>query len=525
MRIRIISIICFVFVCLSLDAQNWPKIYGNSTHFISRKVINNYDNGYIIGGFIYDPLYFVKYSWIIKTDINGNILWEKKIGNGNDQFAVHDIEECSDKGLILIGGTTKYDTDFDPMVIKMNYCGEIEWCKVFHSMDTYNTGIRILSLESGYLALIKYHGYDISNKRIFLFRLDETGEILWQNVYAQNDPLIWNEEGYGLLQTSDNNFIITGACQYPTISGGDTSTYKSDRPYFIYVDSLGNEIWDLKWGIEQYSFGLSWQSIEKSPGIFYSACGYATEGIPPYPVLFKYDILGNQLYQKYLIDEPDLVGGGAETFEVYNDTNLIIAYHWRNTHIPVDYGYSMIMKTDTMGNVISDRLLMEKNRAPEDVEITHDNKILVLGSYVLDSNWDTFLWKMNENLEDDSLYTGQYTYDSLCPDPIVSDTMDCNCTVVSLEEIIKNSNDMFSWIYPNPAKERINLRLHQWKENKEKRFVLYSIQGIEILIKEIPDYIQSTSVELPDLTSGLYIAVLYSGNEVLEREKMMVGTR
>jgi len=185
----------------------------------------------------------------------------------------------------------------------------------------------------------------------------------------------------------------------------------------------------------------------------------------------------------------------------------------------------MIMKTDTMGNVISDRLLMEKNRAPEDVEITHDNKILVLGSYVLDSNWDTFLWKMNENLEDDSLYTGQYTYDSLCPDPIVSDTMDCNCTVVSLEEIIKNSNDMFSWIYPNPAKERINLRLHQWKENKEKRFVLYSIQGIEILIKEIPDYIQSTSVELPDLTSGLYIAVLYSGNEVLEREKMMVGTR
>jgi len=511
------------FFTLNFTFAQWPVIYDDNINLLGTKIITTYDNGFLIVG--NDNGYFCSYSKIIKTDVNGAVLWAKTISDDIHQFLLLDIKETTDGGFITIGETTKYDSEGDPIIIKFNYCGEIDWCTVFSSPNTYNSGHAIQVLNDGYLALIRYHGYDISNKRIFLFRLDETGEILWQNVYAQNDPLIWNEEGYGLLQTSDNNFIITGACEYPTISGGDTSSYLSDRPYFIYVDSLGNEIWDLKWGIEQYSFGLSWQSIEKSPGIFYSACGYATEGIPPHPVLFKYDISGNQLYQKYLIDEPDLVGGGAETFEVYNDTNLIIAYHWRNTHIPVDYGYSMIMKTDTMGNVISDRLLMEKNRAPEDVEITHDNKILVLGSYVLDSNWDTFLWKMNENLEDDSLYTGQYTYDSLCPDPIVSDTMDCNCTVVSLEEIIKNSNDMFSWIYPNPAKERINLRLHQWKENKEKRFVLYSIQGIEILIKEIPDYIQSTSVELPDLTSGLYIAVLYSGNEVLEREKMMVGTR
>ena len=504
-------------------SQNWPKVFGDNISFISWKIIKTYDQGYIIAGNIYNPTYYVRYTWIIKTDINGEILWEKKIGNGVDEFGLLDMIKTKDNGLAIIGGTTKYDSDFDPMIIKLNYCGEIEWCKVFHSPDTYNTGINIRELNNGYISLIKYHGNDVSNKRIFLFRLDETGEILWQNVYAQNDPLIWNEEGYGLLLTSDSNFIITGACEYPTISGGDTSSYLSDRPYFIYVDSLGNEIWDLKWGIEQYSFGLGWETIEKDNGIFYSVSGYALSGMNVQPSLHKFNSTGQQLYQKYLLNEPDLVGGGAHTIDLLNDTTLIMGYKWRDTHIPVDYGYSMIMKTDTMGNVISDRLLMEKNRAPEDIEITHDNKILVLGSYVLDSNWDTYLWKMNENLEDDSLYTGQYNYDSLCPDPIISDTMDCNCTVVGLDEVIKNSNDMFSWLYPNPAKERINLRLNKWKENKEKRFVLYSIQGIEIFAKEIPDYIQSTSVKLPNLTSGLYIAVLDSGNEVLAREKVIVS--
>lgn len=520
---RIFIGLFLILVFYIASSQNWPKVFGDNISFFSWKIIKTYDQGYIIAGNIYNPTYYVRYTWIIKTDINGEILWGKKIGNGNDQFAVHDIEECSDKGLILIGGTTKYDTDFDPMVIKLNSCAEIEWCKVFHSMDTYNTGLQIRSLENGYLALIKYHGYDILNKRIFLFRLDEEGEILWQNVYAQNDPLIWNEESKNLLITFDSTYLITGFCQYPTIQGGDTSSYLSDRPYFIYVDSLGNEVWDLKWGIEQYSFGLGWETIEKDNGIFYSVSGYALSGMNVQPSLHKFNSSGQQLHQKFLLNEPDLVGGGAHTIDLLNDTTLIMGYKWRDTHIPVDYGYSMVMKTDTMGNIITDRLLFEENRAPEDIEITNDNKILVLGSYALSTDWDTYLWKLNTNLEDDSLYNGQYTYDSICPGPIVSDTMDCDCTVVGLEEILENSIDMFSWIYPNPAKERINLRLQQWKENKEKRFMLYSIQGIEILKKEIPDQIQSTSVELPNLKSGLYIAVLYSGNKVLAREKVVVN--
>ena len=43
---------------------------------MSNWVIENYDKGYIILGTKID----YKIGWIIKTDINGNMLWNKKLG-------------------------------------------------------------------------------------------------------------------------------------------------------------------------------------------------------------------------------------------------------------------------------------------------------------------------------------------------------------------------------------------------------------------------------------------------------------
>ncbi len=127
---------------------------------------------------------------IIKTDINGNSLWEKKIGNNIDEFFLLDIESCDDGGFIAIGGYFKiwsrYNTD--AFIIKLNACAEIDWCRVLHSSSEYDGGKAIEVLEDGYIALTKYYGSSPVYKRIWLFRLDETGEILWKKVYAQTIP-------------------------------------------------------------------------------------------------------------------------------------------------------------------------------------------------------------------------------------------------------------------------------------------------------------------------------------------------
>ncbi len=59
-----------------LWSQTWPKYYGQSNRIDrSKDIIETYDKGYLIlGG-------YQAFSWLIKTDINGNILWEIIIDN------------------------------------------------------------------------------------------------------------------------------------------------------------------------------------------------------------------------------------------------------------------------------------------------------------------------------------------------------------------------------------------------------------------------------------------------------------
>ena len=59
--------------------QVWPKYYGQTGRkdYVN-EVLQTYDGGYLIMGVFYsDPEQ--KKTWLIKTDVNGNILWEKII--------------------------------------------------------------------------------------------------------------------------------------------------------------------------------------------------------------------------------------------------------------------------------------------------------------------------------------------------------------------------------------------------------------------------------------------------------------
>jgi hypothetical protein len=78
--LRIIVLISLISISHeNLLGQDWPKIYGDNYESLVNDINETYDNGFIISAFIYEPYGFNKYIWMIKTDINGEILWEKKL--------------------------------------------------------------------------------------------------------------------------------------------------------------------------------------------------------------------------------------------------------------------------------------------------------------------------------------------------------------------------------------------------------------------------------------------------------------
>jgi hypothetical protein len=441
----ILIFIILILVIQSVHSQNWPKIYSGNFHSLISGLGETYDRGYMMTGYIYLPYGFCRFIYLIKTDINGNILWFKKIGDMTHQFGASNSEITKDHGLIISASTSKYSSgNFDPVFIKTNVCGEIEWCRVLTCPDqNYGTDV-IQTGDGSYIGLLTYYGVDSTYSRISLVKMDQNGEPIWIQRLAQEDTLIYNEEGGYLYLTSECNYLVSGHAYHPGC-----------HPFWIMTDTTGSQIWNLFWNS---LVGEAHQLIEKDSGIFYSTSwGIGANGIQS-PILLKFDSSGNRIEEHNLMGDT-IVQGSAVPINSLNDSTLLIGLAWKKVPFPVDQGFSEIYMTDTLGGLIKRRVLYNEYATPRYIVVDSEDKILVSGYYDINGFWGIYLWKMNADLEDDTLYTQPITYDSLCPYQITSDTVDMDCELfVDIEDIpTKKAYESTVKISPNPATDWILL--------------------------------------------------------------------
>jgi hypothetical protein len=447
------------------NAQDWPKIYGDNFNATIANMAETYDQGFLLSAYTYTGAGWPLRDWVIKIDINGNVLWEKQFGNGMYSNGVSDSKITSDHGIILAASSGKYSGNYDPTFIKLNVCGELEWCRVFQSPDdNYGTGILQLS-DGSYIGMLQYYGEGETYARISLVKIDQNGEPIWIQKQAQEDTLIYNEEGSNLILTSSGNFLISGSCNHP-----------GWRPYFILTDTSGIQNWDIIWSS---AYGHAFQTIEHRPGTFYSTGFKLPPGLNNMPAVFKFDGNGNQLDDFLILGDTVYQGGGGSILTI-DDSTLCTGIVWSSVN-NLQLFKSEIVKIDTIGNLINMRLLLVEDRAPTSMLLTSDNKVLAAGSYVTDSNWDIYLWKMNTDLEDDTLYTQPLIYDSLCPYEIQSDIIDLDCGVfVNIAELpTKEEYESSIKISPNPAREWVVLTLPDVLASGAFEMVVYDIFGRE----------------------------------------------
>ena len=156
------------------------------------------------------------------------------------------------------------------------------------------------------------------------------------------------------------------------------------------------------------------------------------------------------------------------------------------------------------------------------MDSTFDNKILVIGDYVVDNNWDIYLWKFNSDLELDTLYTQPLTYDSLCNETITSDTVDLSCGLyVSIKDIpLKEDYDKVMKVYPNPAASTVNFEFKDLKTGAT--LSIYDNYGRLVEEETVPPHTKELQVGVSAYRPGLYLAVLKNTGAILGRERFMV---
>ena len=512
---------------LNLHSQSrWIQQYLEGFNAPVKSLSIAYDKGYLLSGWISPNL--PQYCWLIKTDINGEVLWQKLIGGANNSTIVVKNSCMNSFGENFLCGGTINDNDANPILIKLNACGEKEWCKEILTTSDYDFFPDVVSTSDGGCAVLVYGAFiPLFTYRAGILKFSAGGDLLWQQYFQSSDQSVNGVDLSNLILAPDEGFLLSGFCYYLDPENPDLAWL---HPYYIKADSLGVFEWETIVHKETGDVGgQTFMSLVSPSGTnFYSCISHYYHSDTFYttrPALVKLDLQGN------VIGVYDLVHGLYDlgkimTFDFLNDSILTGSASWRNED---DDPQSRVVIFDTLGH-IKDSVTILNDYFLGFTKTTFDDKILILISDHTSGEFVPTLFKLTQDLEQDTFYTTPYVYDSLCPYQIVSDTIvqdDCEL-IVGVENDDKTvgrydgkTGGLELW--PNPARGILNFKFSILNSGKDYNLSIYDIFGREIQKIKIPDGQDEVSVNVESYSPGVYIAILKKGFDLVESRKFVVA--
>jgi len=236
-------------------AIEWQKCLGGTSWDYAKSIQQTSGGGFIVAGETWSNdgdvsgNHGIVDSWIVKLNSSGDIIWQKCFG-GTDDDVAFSIQQTSDGGFIVAGGTWSNDGDMsgnhggsDAWVVKLNSSGDIIWQKCFGGTNVDQAFSIQQTSDGGFIVAggtFSNDGDVSGNHGIvdsWIVKLNSSGDIIWQKCFGGTD----DDVAFSIQQTSDGGFIVAG---YTSSNDGDVSgNHGSWDSWVVKLNSSG----DIEW--------------------------------------------------------------------------------------------------------------------------------------------------------------------------------------------------------------------------------------------------------------------------------------
>ena len=208
---------------MKLDSNGdpiWIRNYHGHARDCGYSLVQTSDGGFIIAGATNEDIYG-GYSevYLIKTDANGNIVWDRNLGYGKGNC----VRQTTDGGYIIAGWTYIAGSSEEIYAIKTDANGDTVWTSAWGEYGPDFGYSVVQTADEGYI--IAGMNYEAALASAYFVKCNADGNTIWEDTYSSG----LYDDAHCIQKTVDGGYIVTGLTSSPAWAGADVLLLRFDE--------------------------------------------------------------------------------------------------------------------------------------------------------------------------------------------------------------------------------------------------------------------------------------------------------
>jgi len=184
----------------------WNKTFGDSTWEVGHSVNQKKDLGFIITGYKQDIQNELINIWVVNTDINGDLIWEKSLEIENNSIGYY-VDEIEDGGFVVLGSTESVLPIYKNTIFaKINLYGDLIWKRRFGGKNWNSSSSFTKTFVDGFVIAGSSKKAVDGNSSTWILKLDLNGKEVWKTFFVKGFDI----EVTNIINSKDGGYFITG---------------------------------------------------------------------------------------------------------------------------------------------------------------------------------------------------------------------------------------------------------------------------------------------------------------------------